>query len=80
MPWMQQQQSGIGWQQHPSPVPPPRPGMAAPHWSHSYVGVPPPPPPQVAQSNTSSMDLTALAQAGLPNLLAAPPPPPPPPS
>jgi formin 2 len=52
-----------------------------------YMGVPPPPPPtsQGASSATgptkpgSKIDLNALAQAGLPNLLAAPPPPPPPP-
>lgn len=81
MSWMQQQQQGMPWQPHPSPVPPPRPGASAPsHWGHGYLGVPPPPPPQVGQTGTPTMDLTALAQAGLPNLLAAPPPPPPPPS
>jgi len=78
VPWMQQPQ-GMQWQQHPSPVPPPRGGGPNP-WTHGYVGVPPPPPPpqMVPGSPGSAMDLTALAQAGLPNLLAAPPPPPPP--
>uniref|UniRef100_T1JNQ7 Branchpoint-bridging protein n=1 Tax=Strigamia maritima TaxID=126957 RepID=T1JNQ7_STRMM len=85
-PW---QQPPVGGVPPPSPVPPPRPGM--PMWQQSFMGVPPPPvqqpplpgsvppPPQQTQAGVSSsvVDLNALAQAGLPNLLAAPPPPPP---
>lgn len=79
--WMPQQ-AGIGW---PSPVPPPRASAMGPPpaWGASlgasYFGVPPPPPPPPPQSgqSNSSMDISALTQAGLPTLLATPPPPPP---